>query len=342
MFLKNSHRRFTSLIYRLAAVTIAVVLLISAGCQASVPAVGSSPSSDTSFDPSFAGSSTGSSSGTSVGTTSTTVAPLLDPLSLHSACVLVYDETNDMVLLSSHAQDRAYPASLTKLLTAAVALKYCAADDPVKVGSEITLIPRDASRAFLQQGWTIPMSGMLAALLLPSGSDAAYSIAVHVARQESGQNLSVSQCLARFAELMNETASEIGATHSHFVTVDGIHDDDHYSTAEDLLLISRYAMSFTVIADLVGSARKSVYTVSGKGVTFNNTNYLLKADSPYYFEYATGLKTGFTDPAGYCLSASAEKDGTRLIAILLGAPNPNDRFEDAKRLFETAFAAQGG
>lgn len=270
-------------------------------------------------------------------TTTTTYATLAAAeLDAQMQCrgVLLYDATHDTVLyrLRASSSDIYYPASLTKLLTAAVACRCLPEDAVLTVGSEIALTEWDASMAYLSQGSTLTLPEVLDALLLRSGADAAYCIAVNVARSLSADPLTDTEAVEAFVQLMNDTAKELGATHSYFVTPDGYHDLYHCTTAEDLLKIALYADSFPLIHRCVGQAESDGYT---------NTNELLLPDSEHYYPYATGLKTGFTDEAGCCLAASAEKDGVRLYAILLGGAESAGRFEDARLLFDRGFALAG-
>lgn len=269
-------------------------------------------------------------------TTTTTTYPTLPAAEvaggLHMNSVLLYDETHDTVLYQANADVRAYPASLTKILTAAVAVRYCPADTLFYIDTEQFLVEWDASTAYLQPETAYSLPAMLDALLLPSGADAAYCLAANTARIRSGNPaLSDGEAVETFIGYMNDLAAELGCAHSHFVTPDGYHDDDHYSTAEDMLKIARYAYSFAPI-------RQSIARIHSDYGDWYNSNYLIRSDDPnYYYPYATGIKTGYTDEAGFCLAAAAEKDGVRLFAILLGSDSTEYRFLDAAALFERGF-----
>ncbi|MBR3290163.1 MAG: D-alanyl-D-alanine carboxypeptidase [Clostridia bacterium] len=268
--------------------------------------------------------------------TTTTTYPTLPAAEvasqLHMNSVLLYDETHDTVLYQANADTPAYPASLTKMLTAAVAARYCPADTVFYLDTEQALVEWDASTAYLQPDTPYSLPAMLDALLLPSGADAAYCLAANTARIHSGNaDLSDTEAVETFIGYMNHIADELGCTHSHFVTPDGYHRDDHYSTAADMLKIARYAYSFDLI-------RQSVSRVHSDYGDWYNSNYLIRSDDPnYYYPYATGFKTGYTDEAGFCLAATAEKDGVRLFAILLGSDSTEYRFLDAAALFERGF-----
>ena len=178
-------------------------------------------------------------------------------------------------------------------------------------------------------------------MLLPSGNDAAYVAATNVGRIiANNSSLSAKDAIAMFCREMNTTAAELGATQSHFANPDGIHNVNHYTTASDMLRIAKYAYAQPTIAAVIREAQVTRSFLSGEsGVTWYNTNYLLRTGTRYYFDSATGMKTGHTDQAGYCLAASAEKDGVTLIAILMGGENSDGRFEDARGLFTVCFDA---
>lgn len=258
-----------------------------------------------------------------------------------SKYIVLYDVKNDTTLYSKQADTKCYPASMTKLLTAIVTVKYAKEDTVFTVGDEIRLIDPESSRAYLRIGNRLDLQTLLEAMLLPSGNDAAYVAATNVGRIiANNSNLSAKDAIAMFCREMNTTATELGATHSHFANPDGIHNVNHYTTAADMLRIAKYAYAQPTIAGVISEAQVTRSFLSGEsGVTWYNTNYLLRTGTRYYFDSATGMKTGHTDQAGYCLAASAEKDGVTLIAILMGAENSDGRFEDARGLFTVCFDA---
>lgn len=245
--------------------------------------------------------------------------------------IILYDATHDTVLFEQNADQQAYPASTTKLLTAIVASQYGDPAATYTIGSEQALVVWDASRAYLEEGKAYPLPAMLDALLLPSGADSAYCLAVNVARyHEKNPSLDDEKAVEAFVGYMNTEAQKLGCTGSHFVTPDGYHDENHYCTARDMLKISKKAMEFPEIYTSASSAKSSFGD-------WENGNALIIPDSGFYYEYATGLKTGTTPEAGFCLAASAERNGVRLIAVLFLSDNPDTRFLDAKTLFEQGF-----
>ncbi len=253
--------------------------------------------------------------------------------------IVLYDLTADNILYTKNANERAYPASMTKLLTAAVAIKYAPSDTVFTVGEEIRLIDPESSIARLRIGNRLDMQTILEAMLLPSGGDAAYTIAANVGRIIANDtSLSAKAAVQVFCDKMNETAKELGCKDTHFVNPDGIHHQNHYTTASDMILIAKYAYEQPLVATVIGQEVVTRSFLSGEtGATWYNTNSLLRTNTRYLFEGATGMKTGYTSQAGYCLAASAEKDGAVLIAILMGGENSYGRFEDATGLFTVCF-----
>lgn len=245
--------------------------------------------------------------------------------------VILYDATHDTVLYEQNADQQAYPASTTKLLTAILACQYGDPNATYTIGTEQDYVVWDASRAFLEEGVEYSFSDMLDGLLLPSGADAAYCLAVNVARRhESNPNLSDEEAIKTFVGYMNDYAASLGCTDYHFVTPDGYHDENHYCTARDMLKISQNALLFPEI-------RRSVSSATNEQGGWTNGNALVVPDSGFYYEYATGLKTGTTPEAGFCLASCAERNGVQLIAVVFMSDNPDARFTDSQTLFEQGF-----
>lgn len=243
------------------------------------------------------------------------------------------------VIYSKNPDERCYPASTTKLLTCLVTLKYATADTVFTVGDEITMIDPQSSVAHLGRGNKLDLQTMIEAIILPSGNDAAYTAAANVGRIiKNDQTLSARDAIHAFCEQMNVLAKELGAKNSHFANPDGIHDDNHYTTAADMALIAKAALQQPLLAQVVGEEKAVRSLLVGEaGITWYNTNFLLRSDNRFKFEGATGLKTGYTGEAGYCLAASAKRNGVHLIAILMNAPNGDSRFDDAVGLFNVCF-----
>ena len=226
------------------------------------------------------------------------------------------------------AEARIYPASLTKILTACTALNYVSPDTVFTVGSEQNLVQPGSSLCLIRAGHKISLRGLLTGMLMSSGNDAAYTIAVNVARTVAkNPDMSDTDAVNLFVELMNDYSSGLGMKNSLFVNPDGWDNSGQYSTVHDLAVISAHAMENSEIRDIVSSYTKRVVFASGENITWTNTNALLNPDGKYYLPQAVGLKTGTTEHAGNCLIAALEMNGTRYIAIVSGCADNTQRYE---------------
>lgn len=239
---------------------------------------------------------------------------------------------------SKNPNKKCYPASLTKLMTAIVAVENAPADATFTIGNEIYMIDPQSSRAYLTVGSRFSLDQLLAAMLLPSGNDAAYATAVGVGRLIAGdQSMSNQAALDTFCKKMNETASRLGCQGTQFKNPDGIHESGHYTTASDMLKIAVFALKQEPIARTVGQRQVKTTLLTGQPVTWTSTNRLLQVDTIYTYDGAIGLKTGTTDQAGYCLAAAATRDGETSIAIVMGASVESGRWDDARGLLDISF-----
>lgn len=250
------------------------------------------------------------------------------------AAVLMDRDTGEM-LFHKNDHKKMYPASTTKILTALIALERGNPDDKITVGDEVRMRTSDESSAGLIEGQTLRLRDLLAAMMLPSGNDAARTIALYVARQESGRELTAEDGIRYFADLMNERAQQVGANDSHFVNPHGLHERDHYTTAYDMALIAREAMSNNAFRQIVKQPKHRTVTVQSAW-TYWNRNKLLQQGNEYYYEGANGIKTGFTSEAGYCLVASANKGDKNLISIVLHSTE-SGVWLDSRMLFDLGF-----
>jgi D-alanyl-D-alanine carboxypeptidase (penicillin-binding protein 5/6) len=231
---------------------------------------------------------------------------------------VLMDMKTGQVLWSKNPEKHHYPASITKILTAILALENSKLDEPVRTSQLAT--EQEGNRVYLVEGEEEPMKEMLYGLLLNSGNDAAVAIAEHVAGTEEN-----------FANMMNEKAREIGATHSHFVTPNGLHDPDHYTTAQDMALIARYAMQNETFRQIVST---KYYPWKGKQWQSElvNLNKIL-----WTYDGANGIKTGFTDQAHQTIVASAKRgDQEFLVCLMYGLTQQSIR-DDASKLLDYGF-----
>ncbi len=255
-----------------------------------------------------------------------------------SPYVILSDVTSGRVLYSKNADAKCYPASLTKLMTAIVAVENAPPDAIFTIGDEIYLIDPQSSRAYLTVGTRLTLENLLQALLLPSGNDAAYAIAVQIGRIIEGNDaLDKNAAVTAFCKKMNEKAAALGCTGTHFSNPDGIDSDDHYTTAADMLKIAACALQNKTIAAVVASPSVNTTLLSGQSVNWKNSNRLIQENNAYSYAGATGLKTGSTDKAGYCLAASAQREGKTCVAIVMGAKTESGRWEDASGLLDISF-----
>lgn len=256
-----------------------------------------------------------------------------------SPYIILGDVTEGRVLYSKNENQKCYPASLTKLMTAIVALEYApSADAEFTVGNEVYMIHPQSSRAYLTVGTRLTLENLLQAMLLPSGNDAAYVLAAQIGRVIAGNpDMDRAAAVKIFADKMNKKAADLGCTGTHFVNPDGIHEDDHYTTVADMLKIATCALEQEAIARTIGKPRVQVKLLSGQSVTWKNSNRLVQEDNAFSYAGATGMKTGTTDEAGYCLAASATREGRTAIAIVMGSKTENGRWEDASGLLDISF-----
>ena len=231
------------------------------------------------------------------------------------------------LLYADRVHARIAPASLTKLLTASVALHYLEPDTVVTVGTEQELVKPRSSLCLIKPGHRLKLCDLLTGMLMASGNDAAYTAAVAVARAvQPGSAMTDAEAVTYFTALMNDYADKIGMTESHFTTPEGWDDAAQYTTVSDLLILADHAFSVPALREITGTHRKKVYFVSGENADWTNTNALLNPDSAYYCPDAAGLKTGSTSGAGNCLIAAFVRGGRTYLSVAAGCPAGNDRY----------------
>ena len=152
-----------------------------------------------------------------------------------------------------------------------------------------------------------------------------------------GDELSAKEAVDIFVEKMNSTAADIGCTNTHFTCPDGFHDEQHYTTAMDLLKITIYSEKFPEIAASGSKMYRNPEFLTGESAEWYNSNRLLSEDDDYYYMYAKGLKTGMTDQAGYCVVATAKRFDHELIIVCLGSETQSIRWNNTIALFDAGF-----
>ena len=216
---------------------------------------------------------------------------------------------------SANAASRQRPASLTKILTALVVVESRASGEVVVSRRAASA---DGARVGLKPGMRLTVGDLLAAMLLRSANDACVALAEHVAGGE-----------AAFVARMNARAAELGLADTRLVNACGFDADGHYASARDLARLAEVALAQPAIAAIAAREKGEARTRDGRIFRFDNTNALIgRVDG------ARGVKTGWTKAAGRCLVAAAERAGTRVLVVMLGAP---DRWWDAVAMIESAF-----
>lgn len=252
-------------------------------------------------------------------------APTPPPPSITGTAWLLMDYATGQILAGDNIDARVEPASITKVMTSYVAAAELKAgkihaDDQVTISENAWRnggAGTDGSTSFLPLGSQVKFDDLLHGMIVQSGNDASIAIAEHVAGSEEA-----------FASLMNQYAQRLGMTGSHFVNAHGLSDPEHYSTAHDIALLSQ-----ALIRDF--PAEYAYYKL--KEFTFNNIrqhnrNTLLWRDAS-----VDGIKTGHHSAAGYCLAASALRDGQRLISVVMGSSSEKQRTDDSQALLNWGF-----
>ncbi|WP_354486028.1 D-alanyl-D-alanine carboxypeptidase family protein [Paenibacillus sp. PvP094] len=237
--------------------------------------------------------------------------------STHAQSAALIDVTSGRILYSKDGDKELRIASLTKIMTAIVAIEQGKLDDKVKVSS--TAFAKEGSSLYLKLGEEMTLENMLYGLMLRSGNDAASAIAEHVGGSEEG-----------FVLLMNQKAEEIGLKHSHFMNPHGLDADGHYSTANDLARLTAYALHNPVFKRIVATEDKSAPNPNESWeYSWHNKNKMLRL-----YEGADGVKTGYTKKAFRCLVSSATRNGQQLAAVTL---NDGNDWNDHARMLDFGF-----
>lgn len=235
-----------------------------------------------------------------------------DDVSVSAGAGALFDVTDANVLYSKNATERMYPASITKVMTALIAIEEGNLSDIVTVTGDAVITEPGASLCGIKPGDQITMEQLLYGLMMPSGNDAANAIAVHMAGS-----------MDAFVDRMNERAKELGATQTHFMNPSGLSNDDHYTTAYDLYLIFNEALKLPLFREIIHTQSYTAQYTDASGApvsqTWNVGNWYQKGDT----ETPAGLtvlggKTGTTKAAGYCLiMAVDDSSGGEYISVVL-------------------------
>ena len=250
-------------------------------------------------------------------------APADSGLSLSCASCLLMEKETGTILLEDNSHEKLEPASVTKIMTLLLVMEavdsgQISMDDPVTVSAYAAGM--GGSQVYLEEGEQMPVSEMIKCVTVVSGNDCAVALAEHLAGSEGA-----------FVARMNQRAQELGMADTTFLNCTGLPAQGHVTSAHDIALMSReLILNHPKIRDYTTIWMDSIR--NGEfGLT--NTNRLVR-----FYQGTTGLKTGFTSSAQYCISATAERDGMELIAVVMKSPSINQRSEDAKALLDYGFA----
>lgn len=238
------------------------------------------------------------------------------PPAISAQTAIMIEGNTGEVLYEKNADQKAYPASITKIMTALLAIENGSLDKMVKVSGNAAGV--EGSSIYLAPGEQISLRDLVYGLMLRSGNDAAIAIAEEIGGSKSN-----------FVIMMNKRARELGASNTNFVNPNGLHDPEHYTTARDMAMISKAAMQNQEFKQVAST--KSWVTDRGEGKYnyFYNKNKVV-----YQYDGGTGIKIGYTKAAGRTLVASSEKNGMELICVVMNAP---DWFRDTYALMDYAY-----
>lgn len=242
-----------------------------------------------------------------------------EQISVSAQSAVLLCTNNDRVIFEKNSQKQMSMASTTKIMTTIIALEHAKADNKeVTFTKEMTA---EGSSMYLKYGYKLKLSDLATGMMTVSGNDSANATA-----------FAISGSKEKFANLMNEKAKQIGMSSTHFVTPSGLDDEQHYSTALDMAKLMAYAMLNDDFAKLTSQKSVKVDFISPKDMTISYTNHnkLLSL-----YKYCNGGKTGFTKKSGRCLVTSAEKDGVKLVAVTLNAP---DDWNDHINMYNYGFS----
>lgn len=246
--------------------------------------------------------------------------PIPSPPELDAGSYYLMDSASGAVLAESASSEPRDPASLTKLMTAYVVFKALE-DGRIHADDEVYVSERawrtQGSRMFIEVDTRVPVDELLQGMVVQSGNDASVALAEHVAGSVDS-----------FVDLMNQYAERLGMSATHYRNVTGLPAEGHVSSARDSALLAQAIIDEFPQYYRLYSQREFTYN----DITQHNRNSLLWRD-----ESVDGLKTGYTKAAGYCLVSSAERDGMRLIAVVMGMPNPNARADGSQALLNWGF-----
>lgn len=254
---------------------------------------------------------------------------------LNSTDIFVIDITSGFEFYhSDDGNNIVYPASITKLLSALVALDTLPADTVITPGDEVYMIGQYSSVAYIRPNHKLTVEMLVEAMLIPSGNDAAYALAAACGQKISGNSsISPAEAINVFVAEMNKYATELGCTGTNFTCPDGYAGNEHYSTVSDIAKIAKAAIQNDIIRKYVGTVVANVVYASGHTNTWKNTNLQMHKESEFYNPHVKGMKTGsLTDNNSL---VTYYNDGeTELLIGTFGSPTKEGRYEDTREIID--------
>lgn len=242
------------------------------------------------------------------------IRPSINVRDINSPDVFLIDATTGDVISENHGSQKIYPASMTKIMTAVLAIENSPyLEETMEIPAEMfhQLYAENASRAGFEPGELATIEDLIYGVMLPSGAECCLTLAEKVAGSET-----------EFVELMNERAKELGMKNTNFCNSTGLHDEQHYTTTEDLAVLLRFALQSSMFRDVFTSSQytTSSSSIHPQGFTFNSTLFKYLDDPKVTGGELLGGKTGYTQEAGQCLASLANVGGKDYILITAGAP----------------------
>ena len=254
--------------------------------------------------------------------------------SVNAESAILMDLSSGAILYEKNAHKEQYPASITKIMTTLLAIENCSMGEIVTFSHDAVFgIEMGSSHIGIDEGEKLTVEQSLYAIMLASANEVSWGVGEHVAGT-----------LSDFADMMNERAKELGCLNTHFVNANGLHHDDHYTTAHDMALIAREAMQYETFRKITATKRYIIPPTNKHDVDnifLNHHQMLMGNNYPQYkYEYCTGGKTGYTSKAGSTLVTFAKKGDMELVCVVMranGAASPENEYTDTTGLFNWAF-----
>ncbi|GBF11557.1 D-alanyl-D-alanine carboxypeptidase family protein [Tepidibacillus infernus] len=246
-------------------------------------------------------------------------------LTPNARSAILIDQDTGTILYEKNSHDRLPPASITKIMTMLLIMEALdqgkiALDDKVRVSENAASM--GGSQIFLEVGEEMTVKDLLKGIAIASGNDASVAMAEYIAGSEEG-----------FVHMMNKKVEELGLKNTHFVNSNGLPENDHYTSAYDIAIMSRELLKYEKITEFTGIYEDYLRKDTDNPFWLVNTNRLVR-----FYEGADGLKTGYTSEAKYCLSATAKRGSLRVIAVVMGEPNTKTRNKEISQLLDFAFS----